>query len=132
MRSSRTRASVIMGCLDVRSPATGPWRSRDYLYSAGEAPGAEWGAYVSSLVVAQGSRRQGVGIALIHAAKAAAAEHWGAAWLCTHVAADNTAASALYAKCGFEALRDNSLEQPALSGAAELGGPRATYYASTL
>ena len=92
-------------------------------------------AYVSSLVVEERRRRSGVGQALVHAARAAAAERWGAAWLYAHVAADNTASpnrshhnlrttsSCMGLPCSGEARRQASLQQRLKSAELQRSSP---------
>eukprot|EP00850_Spirogloea_muscicola_P015914 SM000126S26290 [mRNA] locus=s126:62031:63543:+ [translate_table: standard] len=56
--------------------------------------------YLSNVCVAKSARRRGVGVALIHEAKALASS-WGASDMYVHVVADNLPARLLYERCGF-------------------------------
>eukprot|EP00850_Spirogloea_muscicola_P022792 SM000312S11985 [mRNA] locus=s312:89693:91025:+ [translate_table: standard] len=63
--------------------------------------------YLSNVCVAKSARQRGVGVALIHEAKALASS-WGASDMYVHVVADNLPARILYERCGFDIEKEES------------------------
>lgn len=92
--------SSCVGTLDVRPPAAAPGGRWPEGVPAGDAAAA----YALNVVVAEDWRGQGLGRALVAAAKQLAQQEWQAVQLYAHVDTMNEAALALYLKSGFESV----------------------------